>query len=95
MLTHIVLFKLKDRGPENVASARALLDTLAGNIPTLLSIEVGEDVIHSARSYDLALVARFDDLPGLDAYQVHPVHLPVLAYMREAAEAIVAVDFTT
>lgn len=95
MLTHVVLFKLKDRGPASVAQARARLDTLAGNIPTLLSIEVGEDVLHSGRSYDLALIARFDDPAGLDAYQIHPTHVPVLAYMREAAETIIAVDFIT
>lgn len=95
MLTHVVLFKLKDRSQASVAQARARLDTLAGNVPTLLSIEVGEDVLHSGRSYDLALIARFDDLAGLEAYQIHPVHVPVLAYMREAAEAIVAVDFIT
>lgn len=95
MLTHVVLFKFKDRSPGSVAQARARLDTLAGNIPTLLAIEVGEDVLHSGRSYDLALIARFDDLAGLDAYQTHPVHVPVLAYMREAADTIIAVDFMT
>ncbi len=93
MLTHVVLIKLKDRRPESIAGVRAQLDTLAGNIPSLRAIEVGLDVLRSDRSFDLALVARFDDLAGLEAYQSHPVHLPVLATLREAAETVVAVDY--
>jgi len=93
MLTHIVLIKLHDRSPENVAFVKAALETLAGNVPTLRGIEVGRDIVRSARSYDLALIARFDDLPGLQAYQAHPVHLPALATIRETAESVVTVDF--
>jgi phosphomannomutase len=93
MLTHVVLFKLKDRTPENVTRTASQLATLAGRIPTLRGIEFGADVIHSGRSYDLALIARFDNLAGLEAYQTHPIHLPVLAFLREACESIIAVDF--
>lgn len=93
MLTHVVLFKLKDRSPENVARVRAQLETLGGNIPSLREIEIGSDVLHSERSFDLALIARFDDMIGLKAYQNHPVHLPVLALIREAAEQTIAVDY--
>lgn len=93
MLTHVVLFKLKDRRDERVAEAKARLEALDGAIPSLRSLEVGTDVLHSGRSYDIAVIARFDDMAGLEAYQVHPAHLPVLDYMREAAEASVAVDF--
>ncbi len=93
MLTHIVLYKLKDRSPENIALARARLESLFRGIETLRAIEVGADVIRSGRSYDLALITRFDDMAGYQVYQDHPVHLPVLAHMREASESVVAVDF--
>jgi len=63
------------------------------HVVLIRAIEVGTDVLRSGRSFDLALVARFDDLAGLEAYQSHPVHLPVLAVLREAAETIVAVDY--
>lgn len=93
MLTHVVMFKLKDRSPENIAPARARLMSLAQGIETLRAIEVGTDVIRSGRSYDLALITRFDDMAGYQVYQEHPIHLPVLAHMREASESIIAVDF--
>lgn len=93
MITHVVLFKLKERDEANIAAARDVLRGLEGKVPTLRQLEVGIDVLRSERSYDLALVARFDDLDGLQAYQVHPAHVPVLTYLRAACDAIVAVDY--
>lgn len=93
MFTHIVLFKLKDPRPESIAATQAKLSSLAGDIETLRGLEVGRDVVRSSRSYDLALITRFDDMAGYEAYRQHPLHLPVLAHMHEAAESAVAVDF--
>lgn len=93
MLTHIVLFKLKDTSPEKVEEARAVLAGLDGNVPVLRHLEVGVDVIHKERSYDIALTAKFDSLEDLAAYQVHPAHVKVKEYIVEASTGIVAVDY--
>ncbi len=93
MITHIVLFKLKDPSPENLKKTCEVLWGMKGKIPFMRSIEVGVDMVHSPRSYDLALVARFDSLEDLQAYQAHPVHLEVLNYMATVREAAVAVDY--
>lgn len=92
-LTHVVLFKLKDGSPQAVAAAVEKLRSLAGKVPALRSLEVGQDVVRSPRSYDVALIARFDSLAEMQAYQVHPYHQEVLTYMQAAAAAIIAVDF--
>jgi hypothetical protein len=87
MITHIVCFKLKDRSPESIASARAKLLVLR-------HLEVGADVIRSERSFDIALVTRFDSLEDLQTYQVHPCHGgDVAPYMRSVSEAVVSVDY--
>ncbi|WP_027091286.1 Dabb family protein [Cohnella thermotolerans] len=93
MITHIVLFKLKDRSPESVERTAQVLRNLEGKIPELLSIEVGKDVLHSERSYDIALTATFADMDGLQAYQVHPEHKKVIEHMNEVREASVSVDY--
>ena len=94
MITHIVCFKLKDRTPENIAAARAKLLGMQGKIDVLRHLEVGADVIRSERSFDIALVTRFDSLDDLQAYQVHPIHGgDVAPYMRSVSEAVVAVDY--
>ncbi len=92
-LSHIVLFKLHDPRPETLTEAMTRLRQLVGQVPTLRSLEVGVDVLHSGRSYDLALIARFDDRAGLEAYQIHPAHQETLAYLRSITAASVAVDF--
>ncbi len=91
MLTHIVLFKLKDR--LNSQKARDVLLGMKGKIPQLRDIEAGIDVLHSERSYDLALVTKFDSMEDLKAYQVHPVHIEVLKYMTSVMESSITVDY--
>lgn len=92
MLTHVVMFKFPD--PAAAETAAAKLSAMAGRVETLRAIEVGLDLSRSARSFDLVLITRFDDQAGLDAYAVHPVHLEVVAYIKEHAEKSVVVDFT-
>lgn len=93
MITHVVLFKLKDRSPKNVEKAMNVLSGLKGKIPVLRHLEVGTDILHSERSYDIALIAKFDSMDDLQAYQVHPVHLEVAKYIMAAKESAIAVDF--
>lgn len=93
MITHIVMWKLRECTPENAARAKEVLLGMAGRIPQLRHLEVGVDVVRSARSYDLALVARFASLDDLEAYQVHPVHVEVANYMSSVRESVVTVDY--
>jgi hypothetical protein len=93
VITHIVTFKLADDDPAEAARCKALLDGLVGKVPTLRSMTVGVNVVESPRAHSLALIATFDDLEGLDAYQVHPDHQAVAAELRAASTAIAAVDF--
>lgn len=92
-LTHVVLFKLKDNSAENIEKTAVKLQSLAGNVPTLNSIEVGVNVIESARAYDIGIITRFDDLAAMEAYQVHSFHQEVLAYMKSVMETAVALDY--
>lgn len=93
MIKHIVLFKLKDRSAENVEATAQVLRNMEGKIAELRSIEVGKDVLHSERSYDIALVTTFDSLQALNAYQVHPEHKKVIAHMNEVRESSICVDY--
>jgi len=93
MITHVVLAKLKDQSPQNIEATQALLRSLNGRIPSLRHLEIGKDIVRSERAYDIALIAKFDDLDGLRAYQTHPVHVPVSNRLRELAISIVVVDY--
>lgn len=93
MLKHIVFIKLADRSPEKVEISRSKLADMEGKIPQLLHIEVGVDVVHSERSFDIALITEFESMEDMKAYQVHPVHQEVLAHLAEVKDTIVSVDF--
>ncbi|TFE31552.1 Dabb family protein [Cohnella luojiensis] len=93
MITHIVLFKLKDRSPESIDTTVQVLRNMEGKIEELRHLEVGTDVLHSERSYDIALVTKFDSMDALQAYQVHPVHKKVIEHMASVREASVSVDY--
>jgi len=93
LITHIVFFKLKDNSPEKVEVTAQVLRNMEGKIEQLKYIEVGVDIVHSARSYDIALITKFDSMADLDAYQVHPVHQKVIEHMNEVRESSVAVDY--
>ena len=96
MITHIVFFKLTDQSPDSIAAARDLLLGMDGKVPHLRYLEVGVDVIRSERSYDLALVTKFESLDDLAAYQVDPYHAgTVVPYMKSVCSAIAAVDYET
>jgi len=92
-LTHVVLMQFQEPAAEILAKATASLRGLKGKIPELRSIEVGLDVLHSGRSYDLALITRFDSLVDMQRYQDHPEHVAVLQYLRTVLAASVAVDY--
>jgi hypothetical protein len=96
MITHIVFFKLSDPSPGNIAATRDKLLGMAGKISGIRQIEVGVDVVRSERSYDLALVTRFDSLAELQAYQLHPCHADdVVPHVKSVCSSIVAVDYET
>lgn len=94
MITHVVFFKLKDRSPEAIQVTVNVLKNMEGKIPVLRSIEVGMDVLRSERSYDIALITKFDSLEDLSVYDNHPVHVEVKAHMKQVLDGTsVCVDF--
>jgi len=93
MLIHVVCFKYK---PDIDGGARAQHRERLSALRTLdgvVELQVGEDVVGSARSYDTALVVRFRDRAALDAYQKNDRHVPVAQHGVSISDHIVAVDF--
>ncbi|MDD5544310.1 MAG: Dabb family protein [Acidobacteriia bacterium] len=94
MIRHIVLFKYKSETP---APRRQdfvrMLRALPRQIPGIQAAEVGEDVMHKERSFDVALIFTFGDRAALDAYTPHPAHQQVVEESHRINERVVSVDF--
>lgn len=93
MLMHVVSFKYKAevieaRRDEHRDRLQALQD-----LPGIVALMVGRDVVRSPRSYDTGLVVQFEDRAALDRYQKHERHVPVSQFGVTLCEHIVAVDF--
>ena len=93
MIRHIVMFKIKDEFKDEIPQLVKNFYGMKGRVEGLLELEAGADVLHSDRSYDLALVTLFDGMASFQAYQTHPAHLPVKKRMHEVRSASVACDF--
>jgi hypothetical protein len=98
MIRHIVLFKLMKTGDnESFESIRRQvkerLESLPGKIEVIRSMEVGINVVHSDRAYDVALVSTFDSLDDLETYRVHPDHQEVVRFIGTVKDHTAAVDF--
>jgi len=93
MIRHIVMFKIKDEFKDEIPRLVENFKGMKGRIEGMLDLEAGQDILHSERSCDLALITVFEDRAAFDAYQTHPVHMPVKKRMHEVRSASVACDF--
>jgi hypothetical protein len=93
MLRHVVLIQLENPTEEHIAETARRLRAMEGQIPELLAIEVGTDILRSERSYEICLITTFESLEAMQAYQVHPVHKDVIAYLATVRKASVCSDY--
>lgn len=94
MIRHTVLFKFKPGFPPAEKQAWTEgLDRMSGNIPGLLSLTHGPDVLGQERSFDYAIVADFEKVEDIAVYNTHPLHEPLKAYSFPNSEQILSVDF--
>jgi Stress responsive A/B Barrel Domain len=94
MLRHVVFFKFKDEiPPERRHNFVNLLRKLPQHIPEVVASEVGEDILHMQRSFDVAIVFTFDDRAALESYSVHPEHVTLVEESRRINEKVCSVDF--
>ncbi|TCU85239.1 stress responsive alpha/beta barrel protein [Curtobacterium sp. PhB191] len=95
MISHVVAWTLRedlDRAA-TIARIRELLTGLTSTIRSIRSLEVVENVAYPEKNSDVAVVASFDDLAGLDEYQVHPDHQAAAAEIRGLVTGRAAIDW--
>jgi quinol monooxygenase YgiN len=94
MIKHIVFLKFKpdvsaDQRQEIIVELRAL----PTQIDVIREYEVGEDVLKTPRSWDVALIGTYDNLEALKTYNDHPAHVAVVQKIRAISEGAASVDF--
>lgn len=96
MIRHIVAWKLRAQDPEAKATATAeiaeALEALAPLIPQIRSIKVSANAAYFDANFDAVLIADYDSVEDLDAYQVHPEHQKAVAIVRERVAERASID---
>jgi len=98
MIKHIVMWTLKDEAEgvgkaANAQKMKQLLTALKPLIPVLRELEVGTDVFAATPACDVILYTAFDTRADLDAYQVHPEHHRVVAFVKQVAASRSVIDY--
>ncbi len=92
MIKHVVCFKLNEG--ESVEKAKEVLLSMKGKVPMIKDIEVGVDLLHSERSYDVYLSVVLEDMKALEEYQNDAYHCEVVkTHMHKVRKSSVAIDF--
>ena len=94
MLQHYVLIRFKkDTSDEHIGDFCRRMLALRTTIPNIEHLEIGRDILHDARSWDLILIMRFASTEALRSYQQHPAHLSVMAFNQPSVADVASVDF--
>lgn len=95
-IRHIVMWTLAgdDDAAKDEAGAEigARLEGLVGVVPGIQSLRVSRNAAFADVNYDIVLVSVHDDVAALKAYQVHPAHSEVAAYIRSVVEQRASID---
>lgn len=99
MIQHIVMFKFSEEADgrskeENLKMACDLAGELLPPIETMKGMQVVTNAKDAdGTNYDFALICMFDDMEGLNAYQVHPKHVEFGGFIKKVREDRACIDF--
>ena len=89
MFLHTFVFRWNpDVDPAQIQRAQAAIHNFQGKIPGLLKVYAGENVAANRSGYDFGGVMIFTDKAALDAYQTHPLHQDLLAWLVPLIQAV-------
>ena len=94
MLQHYILIKFKQgTSDEHIGEFRRRMLALRTTISSIEHLEIGRDILHDARSWDLILIMRFASTEALRSYQQHPEHLRLMTFNQPSVADVASVDF--
>ena len=93
MITHVVMFRLKEDKKDEAQILRDRLMELPDRISEIRHYELGINMIESDRNFDACLYSQFNSMNDLQVYQVHPAHVEVLDYVKSVAAQVVVTDY--
>jgi hypothetical protein len=79
----------------NIALVKSEFESLRGQVPGLLSLEIGVDESRVDYACEVVLIADFADRQALADYATHPAHLRARSRVGDVRSARHQVDYET
>ena len=97
MIKHIVMWNIRGETPaekeRGIAQLKRSFESLRGQVPGLLHLEIGVDTSGIDYACDVVLYSEFESQAALDGYAVHEEHLRVKREVGDLRVARHQVDY--
>ncbi len=97
VIRHIVLFRFTaDATPAQIESAGVALRAMHGAVPELHEVTFGPNLGPTAAEWPYVLIVTTDDMPSVERYLTHPVHVETVGrYVAPIRAGRLAIDVET
>lgn len=96
-VVHVVSWRLNGESPmareQQADTIVAAVEATREQIPGLVSLDVGRNLIEAADAWDVGAVMVFRSRADLDSYQTHPAHQALKAVVAPLRSARSQLDF--
>ena len=86
VVTSVIMFRLKERNDENRFLVKEKLLSMKGVIKQLKDIKVEANQIAGSSSFDIVMIAKYDNMDDFNEYASNPFHLQVGKFVLELCE---------
>ena len=97
VIRHVVMWSVRGEDTASRSSNAALVkrefESLRGQVPGMVALEVGVDESRVDYACEVVLIADFDSRDALLGYATHPAHLAVRGRLGDLRSARHQVDF--
>jgi hypothetical protein len=98
MIVHIVFWRLHAQAAgrskvENALEMKTRFEALRPLMPGLRRLDFGIDFAATEQSSDVALYTEFESRAALEAYQNHPAHTDIVAFIKDLRSERRVVDY--
>ena len=94
MINHFIFIKYQDTTlHSHIDEFCTRMVTLPNEILEIASMEVGLDILHDQRSWDLELVMQFVNVYGLRFYQQHPSYQAAVTSNQTFVADLASIDY--
>lgn len=94
MIRHVLMIRWKDTFTDDIREKWiAGLEKMQGNIPGMLNLSHGRDILNTDRSWDHVIIVDFNTVSDIETYNTHPLHEAIKPYSLPNAAELAYVDF--